>query len=344
MATLPARGLAARETLPAMLTIASGRRHTAETILRAWFEDKSPRTIRSYQHDLEAFALYLSRALAVSPPFTVSQALGALFRQPVASAHDMVLGFRHHLLGARLATQTVNRHVAALRSLSKLARMLGMMTWSLEVSGVRNERRRQVMGPTVADVRRMLGATSGNTEAETRDFAIVTVLYCLGLRVSELCGLNLQDTDLEHGSTWILGKGQRERELVPLPATAIDAIRRYLVFRGATAGPLFQTRGLMGRSKDGRLETRSVLRIVRALGQKVGLHVWCHALRHTSITQAAELGQRAGLGLDKIRAHSRHRSIVADDLHRRSRPHAQSTDARGSGREHSDAAVSVQRH
>jgi integrase len=38
--------------------------------------------------------------------------------------------------------------------------------------------------------------------------------------------------------------------------------------------------------------------------------VWCHALRHTSITQAAELGQKAGLGLDKIRAHSRHRSIA----------------------------------
>jgi integrase len=38
--------------------------------------------------------------------------------------------------------------------------------------------------------------------------------------------------------------------------------------------------------------------------------VWCHSLRHTSITQAAELGQKAGLGLDKIRAHSRHSSIA----------------------------------
>jgi integrase len=33
-------------------------------------------------------------------------------------------------------------------------------------------------------------------------------------------------------------------------------------------------------------------------------------LRHTAITQAAELGQRAGLGLDKIRAFSRHRTIA----------------------------------
>jgi integrase len=53
-----------------------------------------------------------------------------------------------------------------------------------------------------------------------------------------------------------------------------------------------------------------VLRIVRELGQKVGLHIWCHSLRHGSITQVAELGQRAGLGLDKIRAHSRHGSIA----------------------------------
>jgi integrase len=53
-----------------------------------------------------------------------------------------------------------------------------------------------------------------------------------------------------------------------------------------------------------------VLRIVRELGQKIGIHCWCHSLRHTSITQAAELGQKAGFGLDKIRAHSRHRSIA----------------------------------
>ena len=46
------------------------------------------------------------------------------------------------------------------------------------------------------------------------------------------------------------------------------------------------------------------------LGQKVRLHIWPHALRHTSITQAAELGQRAGLGLDKIGAFSRHRTIA----------------------------------
>jgi integrase len=95
-----------------------------------------------------------------------------------------------------------------------------------------------------------------------------------------------------------------------LPAAVVAAIRAYLTYRGRVPGPLFQTRGQRGKNRNGALETRSVLRIVRELGQRVGLHVWCHSLRHTSITQAAELGQKAGLGLDKIRAHSRHRSIA----------------------------------
>lgn len=87
------------------------------------------------------------------------------------------------------------------------------------------------------------------------------------------------------------------------------AIRRYLKHRGTVAGPLFLTRGSRGKQKDGRLERRSVLRIVRECGRRVGLHVWCHGLRHASITAALEAAPKAGIGLDKVRAHSRHRSI-----------------------------------
>ena len=310
MATALIRGREARGSLPAPLTIAAGRSHTAETILRAWFENKSAHTIRSYHHDLEDFAMFFSRALRLSPPLKVTEALDRLFRQSSASAHEIVLAFRSYLSDAHLSAASINRHLATLRSLSRLARMLGLMTWHLEVPGVKGEKRRDTRGPTVDDVRAMLTATSADSEAETRDYAIVLTFYCLGLRVSELCGLTLQETDLARGATWIKGKGRREKELVPLPAPVIEALRQYLRYRGTSAGPLFQTRGTRGKNRDGRLETRSVLRIVRELGQKVGLHVWPHALRHTSISQAAELGQRAGFGLDKIRAFSRHRSIV----------------------------------
>jgi len=89
------RGREARSTLPATLTVAAGRQHTAETILRAWFEGKAENTVRGYEHDLEDFALYFSRALAISPPMDVNAALGTLFRQSSPSAHEIVLGFRH---------------------------------------------------------------------------------------------------------------------------------------------------------------------------------------------------------------------------------------------------------
>jgi integrase/recombinase XerC len=297
------------EKLPATLTIASGREHTAETILRTWFEGKAEHTIRSYQHDLEDFALYLSRALAISPSMAVSEALTRLFRESAPSAHEIVLSFRHWLVSAHLSSSSINRHLATLRSVTKLGRMLGMMSWYIEVPSLKAERRRDATGPSVDDVRRLLQATSGENEAETRNYAIIVTLYCLGLRVSELCGLNLEDTDLERGNTWIKGKGRRDRELVPLPKAVISAIERYVVHRGKGMGPLFLTRGNRGKHRDGRLETRSVLRIVRELGQGIGLHVWCHGLRHTAITAAIEKGQQAGIGLDQIRAFSRHRTV-----------------------------------
>jgi integrase/recombinase XerC len=88
---------------------------------------------------------------------------------------------------------------------------------------------------------------------------------------------------------------------VPLPSLVVDAIRRYLTHRGTAAGPLFLTRGNRGKHRDGRLETRSVLRIVRELGQRIGLHVWCHGLRHSSITAALDAAPKAGIGLGGVK-------------------------------------------
>lgn len=304
------KGRQGRASLPAPLSIAAGRNHTAETILRAWYASKGEHTIRAYQRDLETFAQFFSKALAIRPSMKPIEALDRLFRQSSPSAHEIILAFRDYLAAAGLSSASINRHLATLRSVSKLARMLGLTTWAIEVPSMKLERRRDTRGPTPEDVARMLAATSGDSAQDTRDYAIVLVFYCMGLRVSELCGLTRQDTNLDAGSTWILGKGRREREIVPVPALVCDGLRRYLAHRGDHAGPLFQTLGMRGKNRNGGLETRSVLRIVRELGSKIGLRVWCHGLRHSSITQAAEVGQKAGIGLDKIRAHSRHKNIT----------------------------------
>jgi integrase/recombinase XerC len=308
------RGRNARANLPAPLTIAAGRRHTAATILHAWRAGKTENTLRSYEYDLLNFAQYFGNALRLQLPQSnrerIERALTYLFRQSSPSAHEIVLGFRSYLESAGMSAGTINRQIATLRSVTKLGRQLGMMTWYIEVSGVRGEKRRNTEGPTLAQVRQLLDTTAGDTEHDTRDRAIVVTFASIGLRVSELCGLNLQEVDIEHGRAWIRGKGRREKELVPLPPQVVTAIRRYLVYRGTNSGPLFQTRGNRGKSRDGRLETRSVGRIVRKIGERIGLHVWPHGLRHFAITKALEAAPAAGIGLEKVRYYSRHRTIA----------------------------------
>jgi len=318
---------------PPAFLLTGTRRHTAASIMHAWRAGKSPNTLRSYEHDLRAFARFLSDGLAVTPPLTIEAALDRLFHEDSASAHGAVLQFRAALLAAHLAPASINRALATLRSVSKLARMLGVVPggWYLEVPGVKPERRRDTRGPAVEDIRRMLDATAGDTEPETRALAIMVTLFCLGLRVSELCGLQLEETDLARGTAWIRGKGRREKELVPLPAVVVEALRRYLAHRGADRGPLFVSRSRRG-TRDGsrRLHTNSVLRIVDGLGRRVGVRVWPHALRHSAITTAIVSGQQAGVGLDQIRAFSRHRTLgtmlVYRDEHDRLTVHRQLTD------------------
>jgi integrase/recombinase XerC len=303
---------------------ALNRQHKAATILDAWRAGKSPHTVRSYQQDLSAFAGFI--ATTHRDQVTIDEALERLFRLDSAAAHGLVLGYRAAMLERNLAPASINRALATLRSISKLARMLGVVDggWYLEVPGVKSERRRDARGPSVDDVRKMLAATTADTEVETRDAAILVTLFSLGLRVSELCGLRLEETDLARGATWIRGKGRREQELVPLPPLVIEALRRYLRHRdGATQGSLFASRSRRGgRGALGKLTTRSVLRIISALGQRVGVRVWCHALRHTAITEAIIRGQQAGLGLDQIRAFSRHRSLQTMLVYRDARNEA----------------------
>jgi hypothetical protein len=101
---------ATEEMRTPVLTLAAGRHHTAEAILRAWFQGKAAHTIRAYRHDPEDFALFLSRSLAISPPLDVERAAAILFKQSSPSVHELVLAFRHHLESAHLSAASINRH------------------------------------------------------------------------------------------------------------------------------------------------------------------------------------------------------------------------------------------
>lgn len=132
-----------------------------------------------------------------------------------------------------------------------------------------------------------------------RDRAMLEMLYGSGLRVSELCGLDLGHVHLDAGdaggSVEVLGKGSKER-VVPIGSLAAAALRRYLERRGELAagakGRPADARALFLSPRGQRLAVRRVQEIVKKYGMlgagRADLHP--HALRHTFATHLLDGG------------------------------------------------------
>lgn len=123
-----------------------------------------------------------------------------------------------------------------------------------------------------------------------RDLAVLELLYGLGLRVSECCGLDVTDVDLRQRNVTVLGKGQKIRRL-PLGRPALDAVaawlregRPELATDGSPADALFLNR--RGR----RLGSRDAYRLVEAHPLPDGRTLHPHALRHAYATHLLEGG------------------------------------------------------
>ena len=126
-----------------------------------------------------------------------------------------------------------------------------------------------------------------------RDRALVELLYGAGLRVGELCSLDVRDVDLHRGDVRVQGKGGAER-VVPLPAAARAALDRYLAGRrgpGSRGEPLF-TALRPRRGARARLGVRDVRRIVDARAGRAGIvdRVHPHRLRHSYATHLLDMG------------------------------------------------------
>ncbi|NJE05436.1 recombinase XerC [Thermococcus sp. M36] len=120
-----------------------------------------------------------------------------------------------------------------------------------------------------------------------RDRLIVLLLYGAGLRVSELCNLKKSDVDLDRNLIVVRGgKGAKDR-VVPIPAFLGRAIREYL--EGRNDGSEYLIVEDRRRNKD-RLSPKTVWHLLKKYGQKAGVEVTPHKLRHSFATHMLENG------------------------------------------------------
>jgi integrase/recombinase XerC len=131
----------------------------------------------------------------------------------------------------------------------------------------------------------------GPAAVALRDAALVELLYATGIRVSELCGLDIDDVDHERRCVRVLGKGGRERT-VPMGVPADRVLSRWLrdgrpVLVTEASGPAM----FLG-ARGGRLDPRIARRVVHRRLAAVEGTPDCgpHGLRHTAATHLLEGG------------------------------------------------------
>ena len=129
------------------------------------------------------------------------------------------------------------------------------------------------------------------TPQSLRDCAMVELLYATGARVSELCGLDLDDINYERNTIRVLGKGNKERT-IPIGAPAMRAVEAWLKDGRETLLTNNSERAVFLGMRGKRIDQRAVRTVVyEALTALEGVELMGpHALRHSAATHLLEGG------------------------------------------------------
>ncbi|MDT5008761.1 MAG: integrase/recombinase XerC [Mycobacterium sp.] len=140
----------------------------------------------------------------------------------------------------------------------------------------------------------MSAAKSGAAEGDPmalRDLLIVEMLYATGIRVSELCGLDIDDVDTGRRLIRVLGKGNKQRT-VPFGAPAQVALTRWLTDGRPALATSASGAALLLGARGRRIDQRQARTVVHQTVAAVGgaPDIGPHGLRHSAATHLLEGG------------------------------------------------------
>lgn len=252
----------------------------------------SPATVRAYRSDLADLVNHL--------------------RDPRLESVDLdqLREWQWQASKAGQAKSTSARRISSVRGFFAWAKDEGVLDADVSLRLVSPKRGRTLpsvaTADTLASVLQSLevGARDGDPIA-LRDHALLEVIYGSGARVSEICGLDLDDIDHERRTMRLRGKGDKER-VVPFGLPAERALQAYLV-RGrpvlraraddTSDATSSRSRGTAVRAvflgaRGGRIGPRAVHALVaRTVGDAMGAEaLGPHALRHSAATHLLDGG------------------------------------------------------
>lgn len=263
--------------VPAADPSAGALTEVARRFLRACAVERnlSPHTIAAYRRDLEQFLEWARRSHVEG----VGDLDRTLLRRYVAG-----------LAERKYARRSIARKASAVRSLLKWALLHDVIAEDpaadLAVPKL-DKPLPKVMKET--DVARLCELPPRDDPVGLRDRAILEVLYGSGLRVSELCEMDLDELDLRAGAITVMGKGRKERR-VPLSPPAVDALDLYVRAARPALCREDPPPAVFLNTRGRRIGPRGVRAMLERYMKADGAPVGPHALRHAFATHLLDGG------------------------------------------------------
>ena len=232
-------------------------------------------TIAAYRRDLRAYCAHLA-VRGITAPDEVTR----------ADIEDFIA----HRREAASAGSSINRLLSAIKGLHRFMVREGLAA-THPTATMRLYRTAEHLPDCISAeaAGALLDQPFPDTAAGQRDHAALEVLYGCGLRVSELCGLDVRDVYFDEEYVRVRGKGSKER-IVPLAGAARRVLASY-VADGARQELLAHARtserssAVFLNTRGGRLSRQSVHAICERCGRLVGIEgLHPHTLRHSFAT------------------------------------------------------------
>ena len=238
----------------------------------------SEHTLRAYVSDLRSFTTYCQ--------------VDELSTENIRSVVTLraIRAWLASLVQQGKSRSTISRRTASIRSFTAWAYRRGYLDSDpgLLVTSARGDQKLpQVQTPS--DTAELLSyaatrAREENSPAEIRDWAILETIYATGIRVSEVCSLDMTSIDQQGMTLRVIGKGNKER-VVPFTRACLSALQAWLSHGRQSLAIPEAGRALFVGDKGRRIDPRVIRAMIHRMCAQAGVRDLApHALRHTAAT------------------------------------------------------------
>lgn len=137
---------------------------------------------------------------------------------------------------------------------------------------------------SIDEMNRLIEASKGDSALDKRNYAMISLLYGSGLRISELIDLKLENIHVNNRLINVYGKGSKER-IVPLNKDTVDALREYILKYRLSLKPNDASIVFINKNGD-KISRVGVFKLIKDLAIKANINkeISPHTLRHTFAT------------------------------------------------------------